>query len=74
MSIFAPVDVEILGDRPWRSDTGKKPTFTLTPIDDSMDESAHSGASSKTDKVTDGLDGFDHVASLLEQEGADWHS
>ena len=71
MSILAPVDVEILGDRPWRSDTGKKPSFTLTPIDDSLHESAHSGALDKTDEVTEGLVGFDHVASLLEQEGAD---
>ena len=72
MAILAPMDVEIMGDRPWRSDSGgKKPSITLAPVGDDavVEESENaSTASSKADGVMDGMDEFDHVASLLAQE------
>jgi hypothetical protein len=70
-----PVDVELLGDRPWRNDTGgKKPSITLPPMD-SVDESAHSSGWGKAmEKSEHSVGDFDHVAALLEQESADWNN
>lgn len=75
MTILAPIDVEILGDRPWRSDTGgKKLSSTkLSTIEGALEEEGQeerSTASSDSDNFIDALDGMEHVASLLKRESS----
>jgi hypothetical protein len=66
MMNHTPLDVEIMGERPWRRDTGKKPSITLPTID--VEGSSEAG---ETNEIFE--DSFNHLATLMEKEGADWN-